>query len=155
MHLGEVESRISRVSHRNEITVSSEEVKTLKRRAEAFLKYAEQAFRDEEFDFVCFASEQAAQLFLKSVTLEIVGEIPRVRRVREILGLLASSLPDVGEIISSFVGNNRERLRALDDAYITARYLPSEYHREDANELLETSKQIFRLGREILEKCRR
>lgn len=134
--------------------MSFDEVDILRRRAEAFLKYAEEALGDGEFDFACFASEQAAQLFMKSVALEIVGEIPRVHRVREILGLLARSVPDVEEVISQFVRDNREGLRALDDAYITVRYLPSRYQHEDAVALLKTAKEIFRLGRRVLEKCR-
>lgn len=69
--------------------------------------------------------------------------------------LLADLLPEAKDVVSEFVRNNREKLRALDDAYITSRYLPSKYHREDAEELLETSKEIFKLGERILEKCRR
>lgn len=56
--------------------------------------------------------------------LELIGEVPRLHRVRGILSLLGSSVPEAEGVVSSFVKRNRERLRALDEAYITSRYLP-------------------------------
>ncbi len=135
--------------------MSSKEVDTLRGRAAAFLRHAEAALRDGEYDFSCFASEQASQLFMKSVMLEIVGEMPRVHSVRELLTALATSVPEAKELISKFVKGNRDKLRALDDAYISSRYLPSTFYREDAEGLVETARGIFRLGEEILGKCRR
>lgn len=135
--------------------MSFEEVRLLRRRARAFLKYAEEALSDGEYDFVCFASEQAAQLFTKSVMLELIGEIPRLHRLRDILSLLGSSIPEAEDVISGFVEENRERLRALDEAYITSRYLPFKYEREDAERLLNVSKEVIRLGERVLGECRR
>jgi HEPN domain-containing protein len=135
--------------------VSAGQVDLLRKRAEAFMRYAEAALRDGEYDFSCFASEQASQLFMKSVILEVIGEIPRVHSLREMLGVLAASVPEAEELISGFIRNNRDKLRALEDAYISSRYLPSTYQREDAEELVETARKIFQLGKEMLRKCRR
>lgn len=135
--------------------MSFEEVRLLRERARAFLKYAEEALSDGEYDFSCFASEQAAQLFTKSVMLELIGEIPRLHRLRDILSLLGSSIPEAEGVVSGFVEENRERLRSLDEAYITSRYLPFKYEREDAETLLNVSKEVIRLGEGILGECRR
>ena len=135
--------------------MSAGQVDLLRKRAEAFMRYAEAALRDGEYDFSCFASEQASQLFMKSVILEVIGEIPRVHSLREMLGVLAASVPEAEELISGFIRNNRDKLRALEDAYISSRYLPSTYQREDAEELVETARKIFQLGKEMLRKCRR
>jgi HEPN domain-containing protein len=135
--------------------VSSREVNILRGRAAAFMRHAELALRDGEYDLSCFASEQASQLFVKSVMLEVVGEMPRVHGVREMLAVLVASVPEAEEPVSEFVKGNRDKLRALDDAYISSRYLPSTYQREDAEELVETARRILRLGEEMLRKCRR
>jgi HEPN domain-containing protein len=79
---------------------------------------------------------------MKSVILEVIGEIPRVHSLREVLGVFAASMPEAKELISGFIRNNRDKLRALEDAYISSMYLPS-------------TRKIFQLGKEMLRKCRR
>jgi len=96
-----------------------EEVEILRGRAKTFLKYAKEALERGDFDFACFSSEQATQLFVKSMILELVGEVPRLHRVRELLYLLSRSVPKAEKPITKFIEENREGLRALDDAYIT------------------------------------
>ncbi|MEM3680033.1 MAG: HEPN domain-containing protein [Metallosphaera sp.] len=120
-----------------------EEVEILRGRAKTFLKYAKEALEREDFDFACFSSEQAAQLFVKSVILELVGEVPRLHRVRELLHLLSRSVPEMEKPITEFVEENREALRALDDAYITSRYMPSMYTREDAEALVRLAEDLI------------
>ncbi|MEM1573701.1 MAG: HEPN domain-containing protein, partial [Candidatus Methanomethylicaceae archaeon] len=97
-----------------------EEVEILQGRAKTFLKYAKEALERGDFDFACFSSEQAAQLFVKSVILELIGEVPRLHRVRELLYLLSKSVPEMEKPITKFIEENREVLRTLDDAYITS-----------------------------------
>jgi len=120
-----------------------EEVEILRGRAKTFLKYAKEALERGDFDFACFSSEQASQLFVKSVILELVGEVPRSHRVGELLYLLSKSVPEMEESITEFVRRNREALRALDDAYITSRYLPSTYTREDADVLVKLAEDLI------------
>lgn len=131
-----------------------EEVEILRERAKTFLKYAKEALERGDFDFACFLSEQAAQLFVKSVMLELVGEIPRSHRVRELLHLLSKSVPEMEESITEFVRRNREALRALDDAYITSRYLPSTYTREDADVLVKLADDLIEFLGRVSRKCK-
>jgi len=135
--------------------MSMEEIGTLRRRAETFLRHAREALENGEFDFACFSSEQAAQLFVKSAMLELTGEVPRLHRVREMLYLLGKSLPEMEKVISEFIKENRERLRALDDAYIASRYLPSVYIREEAEMLVKLAENMIRLVDRVLKECRR
>lgn len=76
-----------------------------------------------------------------------MGEVPRTHSVRELLGIVAESSPELRAKVRAFARSNRERLRLLDDAYISARYLPSRYGREDAEALVGTGKEIERLLR--------
>lgn len=134
--------------------MSMEEVEILRGRAKTFLKYAKEALERGDFDFACFSSEQAAQLFVKSVILELVGEVPRLHRVRELLYLLSRSVPEVEKPITKFIEENREGLRALDDAYITSRYMPYTYTREDAETLVRLAENLIELLSRVSRKCK-
>ncbi|MGQ9719222.1 MAG: HEPN domain-containing protein [Nitrososphaerales archaeon] len=134
--------------------MSIEEIGILRRRAETFLRYAKEALKHGEFDFACFSSEQAAQLFIKSVMLELTGEVPRLHRVRETLHLLLKSVPETEKSVYKFIEKNREKLRALDDAYITSRYLPSVYTSEDAETLVKLAEDLIEFIDKVLKECR-
>lgn len=129
------------------------ESEILRKRAEVFLRHAKEALKHGEFDFVCFSSERAVQLFIKSAMLELIGEVPRLHRVREMLHLLGKSVPERGPI-SEFVEKNREKLRMLDDAYVTSRYLPSTYTHEDAETLVKLAEEAVGLLKMVLKECR-
>ena len=131
-----------------------EDVEILRGRAKTFLKYAKGTLERGDFDFACFSSEQAAQLFIKSVILELVGEVPRLHRVRELLYLLGRSVPEMEKPITKFIEENREVLRALDDAYITSRYMPSTYTREDAEALVRLAEDLIEFMGRVLRECR-
>lgn len=109
------------------------------------MRHARSALAEMDYDSASFFAEQASQLFLKTRMLDEVGEIPRVHGVRELLGMLAGSTPERGRAIRSFSRRNREELRLLDDAYISARYLPTAYTKEEAAALVRLARQIRRL----------
>jgi HEPN domain-containing protein len=134
--------------------MSIEEIKILKRRAETFLRHAKEALEHEEFDFACFSSEQAAQLFIKSMMLELTGEVPRLHKVREMLYLLSKSVPEMEKQIIEFVEKNKEKLRALDDAYITSRYLPSVCTNEEAEMLVKLAEDLIKFVDKVLKECK-
>ncbi|MEM2179167.1 MAG: HEPN domain-containing protein [Candidatus Methanomethylicaceae archaeon] len=131
-----------------------EEVEILQGRAKTFLKYAKEALKRGDFDFACFSSEQAAQLFVKSVILELIGEVPRLHRVRELLYLLSKSVPEMEKPITKFIEENREVLRTLDDAYITSRYMPSTYTCEDAEMLVKLAEDLIEFLSRVLRECK-
>lgn len=54
--------------------------------------------------------------------LELTGEIPKLHRVRELLYLLGKTVVEIEEPILKFIEKNKEKLRMLDEAYITLRY---------------------------------
>jgi len=131
-----------------------EEVEILQGRAKTFLKYAKEALKRGDFDFACFSSEQAAQLFVKSVILELIGEVPRLHRVRELLYLLSKSVPEMEKPITKFIEENREVLRTLDDAYITSSYMPSTYTHEDAEALVKLAEDLIEFLSRVLRECK-
>ena len=104
--------------------MSGEAVGRLKRRARSFLKAAGLV---DDPDLKAFFAEQAMQLHLKAVLLELFGEEARTHSVRELLGLLARRLRDTGYTgeamrVMEFAAAERLALLEADEAYITARY---------------------------------
>ena len=125
--------------------MSAEESRILRGRAETFLRHAEEALKREEFDFSCFSAEQAAQLYLKSLALEFLGEVPRTHSVRELLSLLMGTVSEVEDSIRELVRENRQALRILDESYVASRYLTLTYDREDAEMAVDLAKKVIRL----------
>lgn len=128
---------------------SREEVELLRQRALTFLGHAEEALERSEYDFCAFACEQSAQLYLKAALLDLLGEIPKVHRVRELLSLISESVPEARDEVSSFVRERRVLLRMLDEAYITARYLTMRYERDEAASLLDLAGEIMEVVDEL------
>lgn len=127
-----------------------DEAEALRRRAGDFLELAREALRMENYDISCFLSEQAAQLHLKSVLLEEVGDYPRTHSIRTLLSEISRSFG--GEEIKGFTRKNRARLIALEDAYIIARYAPTTYTREDAEDMINLADETIRLTSRVWKK---
>ncbi len=123
-----------------------DEVQSLRERGSGFLEVARGALTTGRYNISCFLSEQAAQLHLKSVLLETVGDYPRTHRIRE---LLAEASKTRKEEIQGFVQKNRTRLIALEDAYIISRYTSSKYTNEDAEDMIKLAKEILNLTAEV------
>ncbi len=61
-----------------------EEVKLLRSRSLRMLAHAEECLRSKDYDLVAFLAEQSVQLYLKSVILELAGEVPRTHSIRQL-----------------------------------------------------------------------
>jgi len=70
-------------------------VELLKKRSSLFYEYAREALSRGHYDMAMFHAEQALQLRLKALALRILGYIPRIHSVRELL-VVAKSLDAVG-----------------------------------------------------------
>ena len=104
--------------------LSGEAVARLKRRALAFLEAAG-ASRDS--DVRAFLAEQAMQLYVKAVLLELFGEEARTHSVRELLGLLARLLERAGYAgealeVRELAARERALLIEAEEACVSARY---------------------------------
>ncbi|MEM0225858.1 MAG: HEPN domain-containing protein [Thermofilaceae archaeon] len=129
---------------------SIEHVEILRRRSLLFRDYAAEALQRGHYDLAAFYAEQALQLRLKSLLLRILGYVPRIHSVRELLGLLYRALRELGReesasALSRFSEDRREALRALDEAYTASRCLPKVYEAADAEKLLAAVGEAFEL----------
>ncbi len=130
--------------------MSGEVVGRLKRRAKSFLRAARLV---DDPDLKAFFAEQAMQLYLKALLLELFGEEVRIHSVRELLGLLVRRLRDAGytseaEKVMEFVAAERLALLEADEAYITARY-GAGYTAGEAEKLLDLAERLIGLLEEV------
>ena len=89
------------------------------------LRYAEHAFEDADYEWACFAAQQAAEKALKAVYQKLSGEA-RGHSVTALIGNLPRSLPSPAALL--------EKVKVLDKYYIPTRYpnsfehgIPGEY----------------------------
>ena len=90
---------------------------------------------DKDYDIAAFMADQAVQLYLKSVILELTGEVPRVHAARQLMHILKDLLGEP-KPVDDFVRENRSLLIRLEEAYISSRYMPREYEKDEAEELV-------------------
>lgn len=121
-----------------------EEAELLRRRALDMMSAAERHLEEGLLDLSAFLAEQAAQLFLKSVILVKVGEIPRTHSLRELFSVLRRVADP--ERVDGFVRRFRVGLSRLEAAYLESRYLPRSYAREEVEELVEVAREVIRFA---------
>ncbi|WP_456330150.1 HEPN domain-containing protein [Archaeoglobus sp.] len=110
------------------------EVERLRKRAMGFMDAAAERLKAEDYDLACFMAEQAVQLYLKSAVLELSGDVPRTHSIRQLLSILSKLLDEQFDF-------DRRSLIFLEDAYIKARYLGSDYVKEDAEDAIKILKR--------------
>lgn len=95
---------------------------------------AREALVRDRYDLSCFFSEQAVQLYTKSVLLERVGDYPRLHHLRALLSELAKDMSS--KELEEFLRENRVGLSNLEDAYLVSRYTTKIYLKEDAEDMV-------------------
>ena len=124
------------------------EVLLIRRRAARALRRAWRDIEESDYDGAAFDAEQAVQLYLKSLILELAGGMPRTHSVRRLLYILGE-LVGARESVEEYVRGRRLELRALEDAYLNARYAPQEYTREEALDLVRLAEEVIRFAERL------
>lgn len=130
--------------------MSGKRVNILKNRAKAFLDLARELIERGQLDLASFSAEQASQLRVKATLLRLLGEIPRIHSIRELLGLLAKKLEEMGysseaDAVSSFVRENRGVIINIESAYTESRYGLFNVREKDVREMLRVIEKFFKL----------
>jgi len=130
----------------------SREVDLLRSRALRMLAHAEECLKSRDYDLAAFLAEQSAQLYLKSVILELTGEVPRTHSIRQLLHMLRELLSSAE--IDEFTRKHRELLIGLEDAYIMSRYLFRTYDKGESEELVRFAGGVIRFVEGVKVKAR-
>lgn len=121
-----------------------DEVRLLRKRAKSFFARALESLNSGDYDLAAFLSEQSAQLYLKSVLLEKIGDYPRVHSILTLASIL-KKIPDCKDL-AEFLEERKVEVRLLEDAYIASRYLFREYVKEEAETLVNFAKEVLKYG---------
>ncbi len=120
-----------------------EEGEFLRKRAERFLDLGGRLLDEGTLDLAAFNLHQAAELILKYALFRVVGDYPRTHSIKRLLRLLARATGEEG--IMNFLRENVDRVANLENAYVTSRYLPAEFMREEVENLRAATISIFGL----------
>lgn len=121
-----------------------EEVEKLLDRSKKFRDAAEFHFSRGDYDLAAFNIEQSLQLFLKAKLLEKGAEFPKTHTLRKLFLLLGEILRKLNDF-KKFGDEKALEFASLEDAYITARYFPRDFEKEEAGKLLVFVKEVEEL----------
>ncbi len=134
--------------------MSGERVNAMKERAGAFLELASELADRGRLDIASFSVQQACQLRVKASLLRLTGEMPRIHSIRELLGILAKRMEEIGhrdeaEKITGFVRESRGVLVDIEAAYTESRYGLAVATESVVREMLRAADRLFRLLEEV------
>ncbi|RLE68638.1 MAG: DNA-binding protein, partial [Thermoprotei archaeon] len=97
------------------------------------------------------------QLRIKASLLRLTGEVPRLHGIRELLGMLARELEDLGLKedalrIMDFVRRRRDVLIDIEAAYTESRYGVGPIVKSIVEEMLGVAEELFKLLDEVEER---
>jgi len=124
--------------------MSIEEIEVLKDRAEKFLKNAAQLIDQGVYDLAAFNIQQHVELYLKYKLFLLIGNYPKTHSIKRLLKEIGTATSKEKEIIR-FMEENIDRISNLENAYITSRYIPSEFERKEVENMLEVAEKIRKL----------
>ena len=115
----------------------------LKERAAKFWQLAEEKHQQKEFNMSALFTEQAVQLFTKHLIYAYLGEFPKTHLISELIESLAEAHQKPA--IMEFYRQHSNEFLALEDAYITSRYIPREFNQSEADGFIRLANQYFSL----------
>ncbi|MCG3109043.1 hypothetical protein L3N51_01333 [Metallosphaera sp. J1] len=129
-------------------------VQRLKRRASQFLDDARKDLNDGFYDLAMFHAEEAIQLFLKAILLELFASEFRSHQVRTLFSylvklLIENNYTDLANEVQELATEHKETLSELEDAYIESRYGEIEYEKVQAENSISVSEKIINKLEEI------
>lgn len=122
--------------------MSYEEAKILRQRAEAFLTNSARLMQEGEWDLAVFNMEQFCQLILKYKLLVKTGTYPRTHSLRMLVRELAKHDPGIEFLVKD--ERNLHFVGRLEEAYVTARYMPYRYEEAEVSSLYRFVVDVFK-----------
>lgn len=110
-----------------------EEHEALMERSRRFYETALAQMEKGFYDLAAFSLEQSLQLYLEAALLKLGADYPRTHSVRRLLEVAYRLTGD--EEVREVASRLSVELSLLEDAYITARYVPKDFTREEVERL--------------------
>jgi len=125
-----------------------EEYESLLERSRRFCETASMQVERGFYDLAVFSLEQGLQLFLKAYLLKLGADYPRTHSVRKLLELIYKVSGN--EAISDLLRKFSVELGALEDAYITSRYVSRSYSLEEVERLKKVVEEVMAVVRGVV-----
>ena len=122
--------------------MSSQEAEALRRRSSDYMQTFEFHMSRGMYALAIFDLEQAAQLYVKARLLEEGVAYPRTHSIRRLLELLAGVKGD--ERLKKVVKEYAVELKLLEEAYISSRYVASEFSEEEVTKVKRAVEEIMK-----------
>lgn len=112
----------------------------LKKRAKKFYDYGIKAFKKNDFEISAFHLEQASQLYLKYTLLLILGDYPKTHRLRRLMEdiIRVTKNKKLAQLFEKY----QNVIADLEEAYLTARYLPASFYKKQVENMIEFVKLL-------------
>jgi Uncharacterized conserved protein related to C-terminal domain of eukaryotic chaperone, SACSIN len=107
----------------------------LKDRGLRFFKNGFELFKRGEYDLSAFNIEQAVQLILKYAIWKKLGDFEKTHEISKLLNDY-KNLIDEKEKFEEFIKKYERTINDLEIAYIESRYLPSQFFKEQIEEMI-------------------
>ena len=117
----------------------------LRRKSDEFRKGVDFYMSEGIYSLAAFSLEQSLQLLLKYFLAEKTGDYPKTHSIKKLIDEAGKLCPDIKELMRknpSLVGN-------IESAYILSRYFPTEFRREEVEEMIE----FFELCKKVIKNC--
>ncbi|AAB89633.1 MULTISPECIES: HEPN domain-containing protein [Archaeoglobus] len=118
-----------------------EEMEILRERAFKFLKNAEQLIESGVYDIAAFNIQQFVELYLKYALFKKVGDYPKTPSIKRLLREIGKASGKI-DAVEEFMRENIDRISNVENAYITSRYIPSEFERIEVENMLKLARKI-------------
>lgn len=126
-------------------------IEFLKQRAKEFLKTSKYHFKEKMYHLVAFDLEQALQLYLKYFLFLKTRHYPPTHSLTELFKLLGKAF-GVEKEIKKLLKENFHVISDLEEAYISSRYLPAEFTREQVKAMAKFVSKTINFLKKLHEK---
>ena len=128
--------------------MSLEEIEILKERAEKILDERRASSQKWHLRPCSLQRPAFLELYLKYKLFLLVGDYPKTHSIKKLLKEIGKAAGKFEEI-RKFMIENIDGISNLENAYITSRYIPTEFEREEVENMLRLAKKIRELVDEL------
>ena len=124
------------------------EIEFIRKRAEDFLRTSKYHFKERMYHLVAFDLEQALQLYLKYFLFLKTKHYPPTHSLKELLRLVGKAY-NVKKEVSKLISNHIHLINDLEEAYISSRYLPAEFTKEQVKNMAQFVFEVIRFLKKL------
>jgi HEPN domain-containing protein len=116
----------------------------LRDNARQFLEQAKFSMERGFYNLVLFNVEQSIQLNLKFLLYSLTGDFPKTHKILELFKYVINIL-DNSCNLSNFYKENKDFISIIEFSYISSRYLPQTFSKDDAEKSLRIGEEFSKM----------